>query len=1105
MLTDQKIQAEAGISTAYRNGCSYYKNGMVANLTEVEDNHFQATVMGSRHYSTSVQLSEAGNIRKYNCTCPALDSYGGACKHVIAVLKAIQRLQDHPHQPSRSYWNQGNSPAGSSVNPQIFPEVRPNAPLSPAVSELLGHFDAMDVDHSEEPVETRLKPTLSLDSYSYHADLNLEFSLGQKKLYVVKDLMALSDAMLRGIPMSFGIGYTLYPTQTVFDAQSQALMALLLQIYQDEKQLSRQFYHAALPSFGQKRSLKLNQSRLTSLLEIMGEGPLGIRVFGQPVLDAVIISGRPPMSAQIKSGKGAVEVTLKSIHGGLLQPLLPGSGDYYCDGAIYRAGPSFQATMEPFLKCMEKSRRSVIAVPEGAGARVMEALLPALRRIADVAIDRKIEEKYDRIPLRTTLYLDRYEAGISARIEHHYGDRGFCGVTGAQLSPVQGDGRILLRQHREEREAVRVFEAAGFRAENTLLVQEHEEGIYTFVSDILPKLKESAEIYCSDEFNAMTIRRPVQMTTGIRLNTEGLLEMHFDYQGMSLPELAEVLRTYRRKKRYHRLRDGTFVSLDSEEIRSASNLMEQLNLTEADLLRRQIELPKYRALYLDSLLRENGGVRTERSGAFKKLVQDIAEPEELEYQVPEGILGTLREYQKTGFRWLKSLAYYGMGGILADDMGLGKTLQVIAFILSEKKEGGLPNLVVAPTSLVYNWQEEVRKFAPQLKTAVILGTPEERRVLLESCTEADLVITSYGLLKRDIDYYHTHQFQYCIIDEAQHIKNPATLGAKTVKAIKAGSYFALTGTPIENTLTELWSLFDFLMPGYLNTHGKFKSRYEMPIVKNQDPKALRELNRHIRPFILRRMKRDVLKELPDKIESSMINRMKPEQAKLYAAHLAQAQKDFQAVMQDGGFEKGQIKILALLTRLRQLCCHPGLFLEGYKGGSGKLEMLVELVEDATASGHRVLIFSQFTGMLRLIQGELIRAGLGYFYLDGGTKSEERMRMVNAFNGGENKVFLISLKAGGTGLNLTGADMVIHYDPWWNPAVEDQATDRAYRIGQDKSVQVIRMITHGTIEEKIYALQQKKKQLVDSVIQPGESFLSRMNERDIRQLFANEML
>lgn len=1084
MLTDQKIQAEAGLPTAYRNGCSYYRNGMVSELTETAEGRFEGVVRGSRKYRITVQLDGTEEVQSYNCTCPALSTYGGACKHIIAVMKAIQTSL----KARRLRMMQGAPKQEKAL-------------LHPAVSELLKHFDTEAPEpERRDSALINFRPVLCMDPYAYRADLTLEFTIGQKKMYVVKDLLALAEAMLRDVPLSFGASFTLRPGQAAFDPKSEQLMALVLHTYEEEKLLNRQYYGTGLPSFTQKRGLKLSPSRLDKVLGMMGEGPLEIRISGQPAMEVPIIKGPPPLKAEVRKGSSGVEVTVKTVHDGVIHPLIQGGADYYCAGAIFRADRAFKESFEPFYKCMEKCQQSVITVPEAESGRVMESLVPVLRTIADVTVDKKLENAYQRLPLQTEIYLDRSGEGISARIVHVYGERRFCGVTETDLNPEVQENRILLRQHRDERRMLQTFLKADFKPRKELLVQENEEALFDFVTGILPELHDSAQVFCSDEFNTMTVRRPVQVTAGIRFSERGMLEMEFDCPGMTLPELAEVLQAYRRKKRYYRLKDGSFIALGQADLGSAANLFEHLELGDGDLKRQRIELPMYRALYMDSLLQENAGVKAQRSRAFKQLVQDIAQPEDLEYPVPDGILGTLRGYQKTGFRWLKSLAAYGMGGILADDMGLGKTLQVIAFILSEKTADSAPSLVVAPTSLVYNWQEEVRKFAPQLKTAVILGTPEERQAQLESGREADLIITSYGLLKRDIEFYHTHQFQYCIIDEAQHIKNPSTLGAKTVKAIKAKSYFALTGTPIENTLTELWSLFDFLMPGYLHSHAKFKTRYESPIVRSQDSKALRDLNRHIRPFVLRRMKQDVLKELPEKIEGCVVNRMKPEQARLYAAHLAQAQKEFQLVVQEGGFQKGQIKILALLTRLRQLCCHPSLFLEDYKGGSGKLEMLLELLQDAVGSGHRVLLFSQFTGMLRLIQQELVQADLSFFYLDGATRAEERLRMVNAFNGGDKQVFLISLKAGGTGLNLTGADTVIHYDPWWNPAVEDQATDRAYRIGQNKSVQVMRLITQGTIEEKIYALQQKKKSLVDSVIQPGESFLTRMSEADIRQLF-----
>ncbi|MDD2503727.1 MAG: DEAD/DEAH box helicase, partial [Clostridia bacterium] len=452
-------------------------------------------------------------------------------------------------------------------------------------------------------------------------------------------------------------------------------------------------------------------------------------------------------------------------------------------------------------------------------------------------------------------------------------------------------------------------------------------------------------------------------------------------------------------------------------------------------------------------------------------------------------------------QWLKTLSHYGLGGILADDMGLGKTLQILTLLLSDKEEGSSqPSLVIAPTSLIYNWEDEVQKFVPELTTVIITGTKAERKKLLRKIQDVDLVITSYPLIRRDKEDYGEYSFRYCIIDEAQHIKNPRSQTAKSVKSIGAKYRFALTGTPIENSLTELWSIFDFVMPGYLFSHSKFVTTYEKAIVKDQDKEASEELAAHIRPFVLRRLKNDVLKELPEKIESKMMTELTEEQKKVYLAYLVRARGEIFSEIDRSGYEKSHIRILSAITRLRQICCHPGMFLEDYKGGSGKLQQLEEIVPDALAGGHRILLFSQFTSMLKLIQLRMEKLRIPFFYLDGATEAQERNHLVKRFNEGDRKIFLISLKAGGTGLNLTGADMVIHFDPWWNPAVEEQASDRAYRIGQQKVVHVMRLITRGTIEEKIEKLKEKKRSLADAVIRPGETLVSKLSREEIMALF-----
>ena len=437
-------------------------------------------------------------------------------------------------------------------------------------------------------------------------------------------------------------------------------------------------------------------------------------------------------------------------------------------------------------------------------------------------------------------------------------------------------------------------------------------------------------------------------------------------------------------------------------------------------------------------------------------------------------------------------------------MGLGKTVQMLSVIVDyAKNKDRKPSLVVSPSSLTLNWQNEVKKFTNKLKTIVIRGTLQERKYLIENIKDYDLVITSYDLLKRDIDIYKEkdYRFKYVIADEAQYLKNSNTKNAKAIKQIKADTRYALTGTPIENSLAELWSIFDFIMPGYLFTCRKFKNLYETPIVKENDEKAMQKLKMLIEPFILRRNKKEVLTELPEKTVTVMNNEMNEEQRNLYLNYLARAKQELAEQIKLNGYENTHMQILAALTRLRQICCHPSLFIEGYKDGSSKLDQCIEIIQDAITGGHKILLFSGYTSMFEIIEKELKKRNIVYFKLTGSTKVDDRIRLVDEFNENpEIKVFLISLKAGGTGLNLTGADMVIHYDPWWNVSTENQATDRAYRIGQKNNVQVYKLITKNSIEEKIYELQEKKAKLADNMLDTKTTFINRFSKEEIMKLF-----
>lgn len=1085
MLTDEQIRHEADIDASYTKGLHYYHNQCVKTLDfSALDNTFAATVLGNDLYTVSVTFTPAHKVEQYHCNCPAFFRYHGACKHIIAVLKSIQHS-----------W-----PAYFTSAPQL--------PVTRETRAMLDFFQNINPDNNTfkfpAPFPVRLVPNYSFRLYNTKQINQLDFTIGTDRLYVLRDIPQFIMAMHTKQEIIFGKNFTLNPDTAVFDDTSAALLGLLKNVYDEENQRAVWSLHTfsgtyASSAFSESKFMKLTNASLLHFFEIMGNKPFAASIHDQVLDNLSIQAGRPPLSLDVKDHEGGLRLSLSmndKVYG------LDADCHYiFCQNTIYHVDALFAGYIKPLLMCFAENRKSEINIPTATASEFMSGVLPVLETVADITIDAAVYHKFHKEQLEKRVYFDKCGEGISAKIEFCYGPVIINPGSATESNSPDTEGKWLLRAIHQERELLNIFRQHNFIWSYGQLVLPDEESVYTFLQLGLPKLQTLAEVFYSDDFKTVKIQPAGRISSGVRINNQtDMLEFSLQLEDLSPKDLIKLVSAYKLKKKFHRLPSGAFIPLDSGEFQATAKVISELGLRPADIERRLAVLPKHRAFYLDTLACETPELAIERSSNFKRMIQAIREPQDALYTIPPGIQGNLRDYQKTGFKWLKSLAHYGLGGILADDMGLGKTLQVIALVLSEKSSSGKPSLVIAPTSLVYNWQEEINKFAPELKAVIISGQPEERFEQLKDIANVDFVITSYGLIRRDVELYSKTTFKYCFLDEAQHIKNPNTLSAKSVKQIKAKSYFALTGTPIENTLTELWSIFDFLMPGYLRTHKAFTGKFEIPIVRNGDQLALAELGRHIKPFILRRMKKAVLKELPEKIECKMVSEMTKEQTRLYAAWLLKAQTEFKAEVSANGFEKSQVKILSLLTRLRQICCHPALFIDNYHGGSGKLEMLQELIQDAVVSGHRILLFSQFTGMLALVKNQLSAMQINYFYLDGATKADERIKLVNAFNTGQHEIFLISLKAGGTGLNLTGADMVIHYDPWWNPAVEDQATDRAYRLGQKNSVQVFKLIAKNTIEEKIYLLQQKKKEMIDTLIKPGENFLTKMSESEIRDLF-----
>jgi superfamily II DNA or RNA helicase len=521
-----------------------------------------------------------------------------------------------------------------------------------------------------------------------------------------------------------------------------------------------------------------------------------------------------------------------------------------------------------------------------------------------------------------------------------------------------------------------------------------------------------------------------------------------------------------------------------------------------------VRLDSVHGAYLQSTLAGLDGVDIDAPREWMAQVEKWNSPAKLEPVKPSPELkADLRPYQQEGLNWLCFLEKAGFAGILADEMGLGKTLQTLAWLqLRKVRAEGAPALIICPTSLVENWIEEGERFTPDLRFVNLTGTSAKRdKVFEKEAEDADVWVTSYAVIQRDLARYLKQPVSSLVLDEAQHIKNPKTLNAKAVKKVHAASRLVLTGTPVENSVTDLWSIMDFLMPGYLTTHALFKQRFEAPIRAGgaEAQEAQARLRKKLQPFLLRRLKKDVAKDLPPKIEKVAFCRMTKDQAMVYKEIAQRSKESLEASVAANGFAKSRMEVLKTLLRLRQASCHldllkmPGL---KSKAPSGKLEYFREMLDEAIDGGHRVLVFSQFTSMLAILREELEKQDLSYCYLDGSTRN--RMDQVRRFQGDESiPVFLISLKAGGTGLNLTGADTVIHFDPWWNPAVENQATDRAYRIGQQNKVYSMKLITRDTVEEKVLELQRRKQQVIDATLESDEALVKSLDWDDVQDLLS----
>lgn len=916
-----------------------------------------------------------------------------------------------------------------------------------------------------------LVPLLSVS----YGQLQVEFKIGGKRKYVLKNIMTFANAMRRGDLVSYGKELEFYHLPEAFTERGRALAEFLVMVA-DNRIRNRQtlsYYHK-----DDNRYVHIHSGNMDEFFQAVGTEEFQTETnFNSWQMYHISDEPYQPLLSVRGQEDGAVLEQEEMFY-----TFGNRYGYLWKDCVIYRMPMEQVREIRPFWEYMSEYKYRECFVSQGELPAFCRELLPVLKRHYQIKRYGFQENQYLPPEPEYEIYLDAPDKQtVTCEMYVRYEELKYNILDKPRIIENRDELAEL-----KQRERVRVwFQNMDFQKKQMVLAGDDEK-LYALLTEGMEELGRVGNIFVSDALKSIQVTPSPAVSVGVSLKGE-LLELTLESEDMPLSELIEILSSYQRKRKFFRLKNGDFLSMEEDGLAVLSKIQEGIMVPASQWSQGSITLPKYRALYLDGELKDQNRFHAAKDRKFKALVRNMKTVEDNDFEVPKSLEKVLREYQKQGFLWLKTLHVNGFGGILADDMGLGKTLQVIAFLLSEQEklqEDAVLSekfaLIICPASLVYNWKNEIEKFAPGMHAMTVTGTAPERKEIIDSAGKLDILITSYDLLRRDEEFYEGYSFCHEIIDEAQYIKNHNTRAAKAVKNIRAGFKAALTGTPIENRLSELWSIFDYLMPGFLYTYSRFRDEIEIPAVTEQDDEKRGHLRKMIRPFVLRRLKKDVLKDLPAKLEEAVFARMEEEQEKLYTAHVQRIKLMLEG-QTEAEFASGKIQILAELTRLRQLCCDPSLVYQNYQGESAKLLMCMDLMKNAIDGGHRILLFSQFTSMFSILQERMQKENIPFLTLTGATPKERRAELVDSFQQGEVPVFCISLKAGGTGLNLTAADIVIHYDPWWNVAVQNQATDRAHRIGQKNPVTVYKLIAKDTIEEKILRLQEKKSELEEQLL------------------------
>ena len=1022
--------------------------------------------------------------------------YTGMCKHLAAMIMLFVQTPErfHGYQPGNAtpryiadYMRRIDAERHTSNKDSQLDLLKRIANAKQRLGEEQGwlapdHHGKAGGSHNDGPAivlpgSVHLEPTITLTEGTTWS-LSLRIGHGNTS-YVLKNISRFVSNMRTGAYESYGRKLAFTHTPDMLDQFSQSVLTLLNRVLATRAISQMQNRYSYGDAVTVQRDLLLTDWEVCDLLDLHDALPLplpnGEASENTHAMETDDIAGpaqRKPTSIMVASGLS---------HAGELN--------------IIEGNPAFG-----FNVSYERHG-------EDRGIRI----------IADKVIMGTVTGQHSRymICAQTNGYADTALYRCSAAMEPAFGPlSSLCvgdpdGVFIAEelrgvVNPDSTSKASLVKRDQEcETLAVQVARQLfpTWSATNPARVREEDEdAILLLITEGVEILKSMGQVFSTAAFDGLMSPSKPSVKVGLSVESN-LVEISPIADEVPMNEVGALLDSYRRRRRYHRLHDGTFVDLRDADLGELDRIASDLDLTGTQLDGGTIAIPGYQAFLLDAQVPDE-----RKNASFTSYVNDVKVIDPSRYEVPQALRNVLRPYQEEGFRWLSTLWDKGFGGILADEMGLGKSVQLLALV--EARKGNGPTLIVCPASLVYNWAAECEKFTADLTVEVVAGTKTERRNVLRrlramvesessssSVSEAssesedgpDILITSYDLLRRDIAEYAGCRFACMVLDEAQYIKNHATKVAKVVKQVNAAHRFALTGTPIENRLSELWSIFDFLMPGLLGTYTRFRERYEQPILAPGPEQSVMadKLRALVGLFIKRRLKKDVLTDLPDKFENVVTVKLAGEQRKLYAAH-EQRLRAALTKTRDADFNTSRIRILAEFTLLRELCCDPRLVYADAKNGSAKLEAIDDLVANCMDEGKKVLIFSQFTSFLDLIGVRLAEHGVAFHAITGETPKRKRVELVDEFNGDDVPVFLISLKAGNTGLNLVGASVVIHADPWWNEAAQNQATDRAHRIGQTQDVNVYRIVAKDTIEERMLKLQRDKSRLARQFTDGGAS-------------------